>query len=445
MLTLHAASEEIRQGGLSPEDLLERCLGRVDRYEGRVRAWVLVDRERARAEAAERADELRRGHWRGPLHGIPVGVKDIFDVFDWPTAAGSRLWRQSVARHDATAVRRLREAGAVLVGKTVTTQYASFDPSPTRNPWDGSRTPGGSSSGSAAAVACGTGLGALASQTGGSTTRPAAYCGVASLKPTWGRVSTFGVVPLAPSLDHVGFMAPSVRDLAPLFQATAGPDPLDPAAAANPVPDVLAALGRPPHPPRLGRVRGLFERLADSAMTEMVDRAAATLTAAGARVQDVTLPGSFDEVLARQRKIMAVEAAAYHGKRLRRHPDDYGPCVTALLEEGLACTATEYAACRKHQLALQEEMAGCFTGIDALLMPATTTPPPDAATTGDPALNSPWSHTGLPVVSLVAGWTPGGLPLAVQLVGPAWGEADLLVVAAWCEDALAVPAREPAA
>src|SRR5881398_545531 len=148
MLTLHAAAEEIRQGRLSPVDLLGRCLERIDRLEERVRAWVLVDREQARAEAERRAAEVRQGQWRGPLHGIPLGVKDIFDVFDWPTAAGSRLWKQSVARQDSTCVRRWREAGAVFIGKTVTTQYASFDPPPTRNPWKSDRTPGGSSSGS---------------------------------------------------------------------------------------------------------------------------------------------------------------------------------------------------------------------------------------------------------------------------------------------------------
>ena len=442
MLTLHDASEQVRRGFRTPADLLEQCLERVDRYEDRVRAWVLVDRARAREEAAERTAEVRAGRWRGPLHGIPLGVKDIFDVFDWPTAAGSRLWRQSIARHDATVVARLREAGAVLVGKTVTTQYASFDPSPTRNPWDAARTPGGSSSGSAAAVACGGCLGALASQTGGSTTRPAAYCGVASLKPTWGRISTHGVVPLSPSLDHVGFMAPSARDLAPLFQAAAGPDPLDPHTAGHSVPDVSAALARPARPQRLGRVHGLFADQADAEVTTMVDRAVAALGGAGASVQDVALPAGFGEVLPRHRTVMAVEAAAYHGRRLRRRPDDYGPCVTALLEEGLSCPAPEYASCRHHQHRLRAEMAACFASVDALLMPATTTPAPDAATTGDPAFNSPWSYTGLPVVSFVAGRTAGGLPLSLQLVGPAWGEAGLLAAAAWCEEALAVPPRE---
>src|SRR5436309_11200297 len=173
--TLHAASAALRLGRISPVDLLDTCLERIDRYEPRVHAWVFVDWDSARADAERAAAELRRGQWRGPLHGIPLGIKDIFDVFDWPTAAGSRLWKQSIARQDATTVRRWREAGGVLLGKTVTTQYASFDPPPTRNPWKADRTPGGSSSGSAAALACGMCLGALGSQTGGSITRPASY------------------------------------------------------------------------------------------------------------------------------------------------------------------------------------------------------------------------------------------------------------------------------
>src|SRR5262249_5815564 len=160
-------------------------LARIDECEDHVRAWVLVDRPRAMAEAQARDDELRQGHYRGPLHGIPVGIKDIVDVFDWPTACGSVAWKDAYAREDAPVVRSLRDAGAVLIGKTATTAYASFDPPPTRNPWDPSRTPGGSSSGSAAAVATRTCLAALASQTGGSITRPASYCGVTAMKPTY--------------------------------------------------------------------------------------------------------------------------------------------------------------------------------------------------------------------------------------------------------------------
>src|SRR5439155_20667994 len=178
---------------------LEQCLARIDRYEPKVRAWVFIDRERARQDAERLTTELKAGQNRGPLHGIPVGIKDIIDVFDMPTGCGSKLWANSYARRDATCVERLRQAGAVIIGKTVTTAFASFDPPITRNPWNLDRTPGGSSSGSAAAVACGMCLGALASQTGGSITRPASYCGVYSLKPTYGRVSADGVMPLAPS------------------------------------------------------------------------------------------------------------------------------------------------------------------------------------------------------------------------------------------------------
>src|SRR3984957_905499 len=220
--TITAASELIRRDELTPSELLEQCLARIDRFEHRVRAWVYLDREGAREDAQRLTDELKKGQNRGPLHGIPIGIKDIIDVFDIPTGCGSKLWANSYARRDATVVERLRQAGAVIMGKTVTTAYASFDPSITRNPWNLERTPGGSSSGSAAAVACGMCLGALATQTGGSITRPAAFCGVCSFKPTYGRVSLAGVVPLAPSLDHVGVMANCVRDLAILFQTISG-------------------------------------------------------------------------------------------------------------------------------------------------------------------------------------------------------------------------------
>jgi aspartyl-tRNA(Asn)/glutamyl-tRNA(Gln) amidotransferase subunit A len=438
---IHSAAESIREGRLSPVALLEQCLGRIDKYEERVRAWVLVDREGAREQARHAEAEVKAGRWRGPLHGIPLAIKDIIDVFDFPTAAGSRLWKDSIARQDATVVRRLRSAGAVIMGKTVTTQYASFDPPPTRNPWKTSRTPGGSSSGSAAAVACGMCLGALATQTGGSITRPASYCGVASIKPSFGRVSTHGVLPLAPSMDHIGAMAGCVRDLPIILRAIAGHDPFDPNCSPMPWFEVPAAGDR--QPPHLNRVSGLFSRQADAAVTAMMDNAAAALTGRGATITNGTLPGSFEEVLLRHRTVMAVEAAAYHEQRLRRHPEDYGPCITQLLKEGLACPAPEYARTKEHQKRLAGEINPTAQA-EALLTPATTCPAPDAATTGDPAFNSPWSYTGLPTVSFVAGWTDDGLPLSLQLVGQRWSEANLLAAAEWCEQALAVPPREPA-
>jgi Asp-tRNA(Asn)/Glu-tRNA(Gln) amidotransferase A subunit family amidase len=418
-------AKEIRDGRITCRELLERCLGRIDRHEPAVRAWVLVDRDRARAEADARDSELKRGADRGPLHGIPVAIKDIFDVFDWPTACGSRLWRDAVARRDAPAVQRLRQAGAVLVGKTVTTPFASFDPPPTRNPWKLDRTPGGSSSGSAAAVATGMCLAALGSQTGGSITRPAAYCGVAGCKPSYGLVGLDGILPLAPTMDHPGPLAGGVSDLAIVLQVIAE------AAPRN----WLPPLAGPLRPPALGRLRGFFERFADEATRAMMEGACRRLAERGAVVRDVALPASFEEVVAQHRVVMAVEAAAYHGERLARHPDDYAPKIRGLIEEGLACPAPEYARALEHRRQLIADMAALFPGLDALVCPATTRPAPDAATTGDPAFNSPWSYTGLPVVSFPVALSPDGLPLGVQLVGPAGGEGQLFRAAAWGERA----------
>jgi aspartyl-tRNA(Asn)/glutamyl-tRNA(Gln) amidotransferase subunit A len=432
MLTIHAAAHDIRMGRLSPVELLEQYLRRIDELEPKVRAWVLVDHDRARAEAEARAAELRRGKWHGPLHGIPVGIKDIIDVFDWPTACGSKLWQNSVARHDAAVVRRLREAGAVLVGKTATTQYASFDPAPTRNPWRLDRTSGGSSSGSAAAVACGMCLAALGSQTGGSICRPAAFCGVVGLKPSFGLISCDGILPLAHSMDHPGPITRCVRDAAILLEALADP----------PVPDYPARLDGPPGPPRLGRLRGLFADRAEPDMRAHMVGITAKLREGGATMADTSLPASFAEVEARHAIVMGVEAAQYHEYRLRRHPEDYGPNITKLLRDGLGYPASEYARTKEHQVRLSQEMDRVFADIDALLTPATPGPAPDLATTGDPVFNSPWSYTGLPSICLPSGMSAEGLPLAIQLIGRHGDEAGLLAAAAWCEAALGVEMGE---
>jgi aspartyl-tRNA(Asn)/glutamyl-tRNA(Gln) amidotransferase subunit A len=428
------AGREIREGRLSCVQLLEKCLARIDELESRVHAWALADRGRARAEAAERDRELAQGHDRGPLHGIPVAIKDIIDVFDWPTGCGSTRWKHSVARQDAPAVQRLRHAGVVLIGKTVTTAYASFDPPATRNPWDLSRTPGGSSSGSAVAVACRMCLAALASQTGGSITRPASYCGVPACKPSHGAACTAGVLPLAPSMDHLGAMARSVRDVALVMRTISDP----------PIAGWLASLsGAAERPPVLGRLHGLFDRLADEDTRAMMDSVCAHYAARGAAIHDVVLPASFDDVIRQHRIIMAAEAAAYHQERLRRHPDDYPPSITQLLEEGIACPTVAYVRAREHQARLREEMSAVLRRVDALICPATTRGAPAADTTGDPAFNSPWSFTGLPVVSVPAALDRAGLPLGVQLVGRAGEDGALFAVALWCEEEHATDIGEP--
>jgi aspartyl-tRNA(Asn)/glutamyl-tRNA(Gln) amidotransferase subunit A len=435
--TIEQSAADLRAGRTTARSLAEYCLANIDRYEPKVKAWVFVDRQGALAEADRLDAELKAGRDRGPLHGIPVGIKDIFDVFDWPTAAGSKLWAQSYARQDAAVVRKLREAGAVFLGKTVTTAYASFDPPPTRNPWDLKRTPGGSSSGSAAAVACGMCLGALASQTGGSITRPAAFCGVASCKPTYGRVSTRGVVPLAESMDHVGAMARTVRDVGILLRTIAGGGAL---GRHVPVPTLQTELEEPP---RLGRIRGIFDELAEPVMRDVKEEAAGLFRLNGAEVAEVPLPSGFAEVLSRHHCVMAVEAAAFHEPRLRRHPEDYPPNITKLLKEGLACPAPEYRRTKAHQHRLADEMIDCFLDAPVLLTPAARGPAPDVATTGDPAFNSPWSYLGFPTVSVPAGFTTDGLPMSIQLVAAPWQEETLFATAAWCEEQLAVEPQLP--
>jgi aspartyl-tRNA(Asn)/glutamyl-tRNA(Gln) amidotransferase subunit A len=427
--TIAEVSRQIGAGRRSCTDVLEECLSRIAAREPEIRAWVLIDEEGARAQAQVLDEELARKRSRGPLHGIPIGIKDIMDVAGFVTAAGSRLWADRLAQSDAALVARLRAQGAVILGKTVTTQYASFDPSVTRNPWNHERTPGGSSSGSAAAVACGMCLGALGSQTGGSITRPASFCGVAGLKPTYGRLSVDGVLPLAPSMDHPGPIARNVSDLAVMWEGLVGADPdNDPTLSG-----IHMILN---HPPRLGRLRGLFEERAAPEMREAMERAFRSLEAAGAEIVDPALPAGFGDVLEHHQVVISTEAAGWHEERYRAHPDDYLPRITALIEQGLATPAPQYVRSRQHQERLKREMAECIEGLDALVTPAAMGSAPDAATTGDPCFNSPWSYTGLPAISFPIGLAADRMPLAIQLIGHALGEFSLFQTALWCEEAL---------
>ncbi|MBI2804617.1 MAG: amidase [Planctomycetes bacterium] len=433
--TIHEAAEAIKGRRVSPVDLVEQCFQAIDKWEKHVHAWVFIDREYALAEAKRLTAELAKNRYRGPLHGIPIGVKDIYDVFDWPTACGSKLWANSIARQDAAVVASLREAGVIFLGKTVTTQWASFDPPVTKNPWNLKHTPGGSSSGSAAAVATGMCLGALGSQTGGSITRPASFCGIAGCKPTYGLLPLDGIMPLAHSMDHPGPMAHDVMDLALLLRGIAGTHH----SPKNYVEKAAIASSRP----RFGRLRQLFEERAAESSREMMDEIMHRFAEDGAEIAEVALPATFSDIIQRHRTVMAVEAAQYHEARFRRHPEDYGPCITQLLEEGLACPAPEYARTKEHQNELITAMWSVFVNGLVLVCPATTGPAPLADTTGDPAFNSPWSYTGLPTISIQTGYYADGLPLAIQLVAGPNREDLLFSVAAWCEKRLAMPPLHP--
>lgn len=416
--TLSGLSESLRLGQRTCASIVNDCLRQVDLWEDRVHAWVSVDRDGALARAAELDDDLRAGRIHGPLHGIPIGIKDLIDVAGTPTGAGSPLLAQQVVSRDAVLVTRLREAGAILLGKTVTTQFACFDPSVTRNPWNLEKTPGGSSSGSAAAVATGMCIAAIGSQTGGSITRPAAFCGVAGLKPSFGSIPIDGVYPVAESLDHPGPIARSVADLAALFAVLSG----------TPAQSLTSTA-----PPKLGRLRGLFEVQCEPVQLEQFRQTCQTLTAAGGSMVDAPLPETFADVLAFHRRIMLYELAEVHQARFALHPDDYLPGIRGLIEEARQITESAYREARLHQERLQAEIAGSFAGADVLICPATIGPAPDRSTTGVPTFNSPWSYTGLPTVSFPTGLSPDGLPLSIQLVGRRNDEATLFRAAAWCE------------
>jgi aspartyl-tRNA(Asn)/glutamyl-tRNA(Gln) amidotransferase subunit A len=270
-------------------------------------------------------------------------------------------------------------------------------------------------------------LAAIGSQTGGSITRPAIYCGVAGCKPTYGRVSLSGIVPLAPSLDHPGPLARTVRDLAIVLDVISGHDPADPLSARASYPAQETA------PPRLIRLRGFFDEWADREARGALDDALSRLKAAGARVDDVELPPSFAEIHARHQTLLRYELAGWHRERFRVHRDDYLPGLASLLDDGLTISRSAYDDARAHQARARAEIAAIFGEADAAVCPATTGPAPDPSTTGDPAFNSPWSHTGSPTVSFPIGLSADGLPLGLQLVGRHFDEPRLFRAALWCE------------
>jgi aspartyl-tRNA(Asn)/glutamyl-tRNA(Gln) amidotransferase subunit A len=424
-LGVRAAAEGIRSGACSSEALVEACLTRVRAAEPHLQAWAHVDGDGARAVARERDTEARAGRLRGPLHGVPIGIKDIFDVAAMPTTAGARAFAHTRPTRDCSAVARLRAAGAVILGKTHTTQFAYRDPAPTRNPWNRAHTPGGSSSGSAAAVAARMVPGAIGSQTVGSILRPAAFCGVVGLKGPHGLVPLDGVVPLAWSLDHAGPFARSVDD-ATLLLTVLADRVVEPSAVTA---------------PRLAVGRQLFDR-AEPALRRHLELVVKRLADAGARVTELTLPAVFDEIHAAGQMVLEVEAAAYHQAMFARHAADYGPGMAEMVARGLTRLATEYVAANRARLAFRDAMIPLLEAHDALLSPTAPGPAPAGlGWTGDASLCAPWSSAGVPSVTLPSGVDETGLPLALQLVQAPGGLARLLGVAAWCERALGFAAR----
>jgi Asp-tRNA(Asn)/Glu-tRNA(Gln) amidotransferase A subunit family amidase len=434
-LTITEAANLLERRALSPLALLQSCLDRIEALEHKLHAWVLIDREGALREAARCEKEIRDGRRRGPLHGIPLGVKDVLHVAGMPTAAGSRARSGVAEEEDAAAVRRLRDAGAIILGKLQTAEFAFRDPPPTRNPWNFDHTPGGSSSGSAAAVAAGMCLAALGSQTGGSTLRPACFCGVVGLKPRHGRVSAYGMVPFSPALDHVGIFTRSIEDAALVLEALSGFDPRDPYALDEDVPGYRVAVEEDESPPRIGIAREGFFEHATSEMLRHSEHVCEELARAGAHVEDVHLSG-IAALRDAYRTIVRVDLARSQQATFATRSDDYGPFVRAAIEEGLAMPAVAYATALENRQAVRHPIASTLTRFDAILTPGAEGAAPYGVDTGSAALHMPWSVLGFPALVLPTGLDEAGLPLGVQLVSSPAGEARLLSVAAWCERTL---------
>jgi len=442
-LSAAQAARLINRRQLSPVELMESLLERIDALEPLLKAWVYLDREAALAEARSKEAELKSGNAAGPLFGVPIGLKDIYYTAGIPTTACSRVYADFVPEYDATTVTLLKRAGAIMLGKTVTTEFACMDPSPTVNPWNPAHTPGGSSSGSAVAVAARMCPAALGSQTVGSVLRPAAYNGVVGFKPTFGRVSRYGVIPVSWNLDTMGWLARTVEDAALLLQVMAGPDANDPVSARAPVSDYFAGL-EPPRPPRIGLLRQFFYDHADAETRQHTDAVVEQLSSAGARVEELALSESINTAFADQQLIMAVEGASFHQPMFQTRAEDYQPKLREMIGRGLGVAAVSYSQALERRRQFITDMELLAGKVDVLLTPATPTPAlADLSNTGNPLFQGPWTSCGIPAITIPSGLAASGLPLGIQLAAAPFAEARLLAAARWCEQALEVRLTPP--
>ncbi len=443
-LTIAQAAEAIRVGKVSAVELMEALLSRSRELDTKLRVWETLDEDSALEAARSAQAEIEGAGQKGPLHGVPIGIKDIFNTAGVRTASGSPIYDDYVPDFDSTAVARLRDAGAVIMGKAVTTEFASFDPSPTRNPWSSRHTPGGSSSGSAAGVAARLFPAALGSQTSGSVLRPASYNGVVGLKPTFGRISRYGVTPVAWSLDTVGYFTRTVQDAAIMLDALAGRDELDSSSSSVPVSDYAGAVASTSPAPRIGVVHSFFFDYAEDETVAHTEDVLGRLAGAGAALEDASPSTDFDVLLAAHRTAMNVESAVTRGEDYATRPDDFSPNVRSSVEWGLLAPATAYIQAQRHRAAFRREVAKLASRFDALLTPSTPTPSPrDLTTTGDASFQAPWTTAGLPAISIPSGLATSGLPFGIQLVAAPFAEAPLLSTASWCEGLLGVSLMPP--
>ncbi|MFN0018360.1 MAG: amidase [Pirellulaceae bacterium] len=425
----------MRRGKLRPIDLVEHCLGRIHQFEDEIHAWVMVDDEGSKAEARRLGKMLDDGQEPvGPLHGIPIGIKDIIDVAGWPTLCGSKLRAGHLAEKDAAVVASLRKAGAIILGKTVTTEWASFDPPPTRNPWNLNHTPGGSSSGSAAAVAMEMCLAALGTQTGGSIIRPASYCGVVGLKPNFGWISREGIFPFSLHLDHVGPIARCIEDAVQTYACFSRSHLSSESFHLSEADSLM--------------VRWLEGGILAEEDTETQRHFAGVRSRLSEYCgnESLAMPEFLAPARTIHRCIMAVEGAEVHRVAFERREEDFGHKIRSLINEGRQPTALDFANSLRRQAEIQirsHDTQNWFEGHSRVVwaMPSTPTAAPGVETTGDPVFNSLWSLAGLTTITIPCGLNEHGLPFGLQLIGTF--EDDVAKAAFLCESALAFSHKPP--
>ena len=460
-LSISEASDLISSGQLSPVELCEAHLERIEQTDGALNSFITVMVDQARAEARAAEDAVRSGNYRGPLHGIPVGLKDLYYTRGVRTGIGSKILADFVPDYDAAVTERFQEAGAVLMGKLQMHEFAlgasSENPhdGDAHNPWDTSRITGGSSGGSGSSVAAGQCMAALGSDTGGSIRIPSSFCGIVGLKPTFGRVSRHGVYPLAFSLDTVGPMTRTALDAGLVLNAIAGHDPRDPSSANVPVEDFTAEIGQGIEGLRVGLPQEYFYDIIDPQVTQAVQTAAGVLDELGARVEEISIP-ALDHALAISSTILYVESAEVHHEHLRDRPDDIGDDVRQRFEVGSLTPAQDYIKAQRARRVFSARVAEAMETYDVLLAPTTTfgaTPIGERETivAGEPyatrtllaRLTRPFNLTGQPGVSVPCGFNSAGMPMGMQFGARPWREATALRVAHAYEQAAGWHTRRP--
>jgi aspartyl-tRNA(Asn)/glutamyl-tRNA(Gln) amidotransferase subunit A len=452
-LSIAEASARIRSGNLTPPQLVEACLARIQIYNPKVNAFITVTRDFALGQARELEAEQRAGKFRGPLHGIPIALKDNIDTAGIRTTAASAVFDDRVPAEDAEVVRRLKAAGAILIGKTNLHEFAFGGTSatsyfgPVRNPWALDHTPGGSSGGSAAAVAANLCFGALGTDTGGSIRTPASYCSVVGLKPTYGLTPIRGIVPLIVSLDHCGPIARTVEDAAILLNAIAGYDRLDIASTDHPKEDYVAAMKQPVSQLRVGIPRAPFFDLLDPDVARLVEDAIGVLTKMARGAGEVALPPTSNVSL-------VAESYAYHEEYFTREPNRYQIPERHSLEAAAKAKASDYVRSRQRLELIRRTIDDAFTNFDLVALPTRRHTP---ATVNDaiqsdesdsprnPSLENttPFDVYGIPAISIPCGFTPAGLPVGLMIAGPRFSEGRVLALARAYEQATEWHKRRP--